>query len=106
MRVIKERTLQEYLKKDKYKDARGALQVWVHLVRKHNWTNPLELKATFRSASIVGGKRVVFNIKGNEFRLVVDIEYILGVVFVIWFGTHKEYDRIHIKDLGYGDKTN
>jgi len=105
MRIIKEKTLWEFVKRDNYKAARESLRVWAHLVRNHNWTNPVELKATFRSASLIGGKGVVFNIKGNEFRLVVDVEYQLGVIFVIWFGTHREYDRIDVKKLSYGHKT-
>lgn len=62
-----------------------------------------ELKAKYRNASIINSKRVVFNIKGNEYRLVVDIEYKLKIVFIVWFGTHKEYDTIDAKTISYED---
>ena len=67
LKKIKEKTLWELLKQDKYAGARKALQVWVHMARGMNWKNPAELRSTFCSARIIGGKRVVFNIKGNEF---------------------------------------
>jgi mRNA interferase HigB len=60
----------------------------------------------YRNASIISGKRVVFNIHGNEFRLVVDIEYRLKIVFIIWFGTHQEYAKLNIKTLTYGNQGN
>jgi mRNA interferase HigB len=63
--------------------------------------NPAELKVQYRNASILNSKRVVFNIHGNSFRLVVDIEYRLKIVFVVWFGTHKQYDNIDAKTISY-----
>jgi mRNA interferase HigB len=65
------------------------------------WNNPNELKALYRNASILNNKRVVFNIHGNSFRLIVDIEYRLKIVFVVWFGTHKQYDNIDAKTISY-----
>lgn len=53
----------------------------------------------FRNASIISSKRVVFNIKGNDFRLITDIEFKLGIVFIVWFGTYNEYDRIDAKTV-------
>lgn len=52
-------------------------------------------------ASIVSGKRTVFNIQGNKFRIIVDIEYRLAIVFVVWLGTHEEYDKIDVKKVKY-----
>ena len=66
-----------------------------------NWQNPNELKEQHLSASIINNKRVVFNIHGNKFRLIVDIEYRLGIVFIVWFGSHKEYDKIDVKIIKY-----
>ena len=63
------------------------------------------MKALYKNASIISGKRVVFNIKGNDYRLIVDIEYNLKIIFIVWIGTHKEYDKINVKKISY-DKTN
>ena len=102
MRIIKEKTLWEYLGQSRYMAARTSLQGWIKEIRNTSWSNPSELRASFGSASIIGSKRVVFNIKGNDYRLIVDIEYKLGVVFIIWFGTHLEYNKIDVKLVEYG----
>ena len=65
------------------------------------WNNPAELKAQYGNAPILNNKRVVFNIHGNSFRLIVDIEYRLKMVFVVRFGTHKQYDNIDAKTINY-----
>jgi len=65
------------------------------------WNNAAELKARYRSASVLNNKRVVFNIHGNTYRLIVGIEYRLKIVFVVWFGTHKQYDKIDTKTISY-----
>lgn len=66
-----------------------------------DWNNPAELKLKYKNASIISSKRVVFNIKGNEYRLITDIEYKMKIVFVIWFGTHTEYNKINAKEVEY-----
>ena len=66
-----------------------------------DWNSPNELKAQYRGASVITDKRVVFNIHGNSYRLIVDIEYRLKIVFVVWFGTHKQYDKINAKTISY-----
>ncbi|TKG91630.1 type II toxin-antitoxin system HigB family toxin [Puteibacter caeruleilacunae] len=73
----------------------------MHEVKYSDWNNANELKAEYRNASIIGDKRVVFNIKGNDFRLIVDIEYRMKIVFIVWFGTHVEYDKIDVKRIRY-----
>ncbi|MFP4448115.1 MAG: type II toxin-antitoxin system HigB family toxin [Bacteroidales bacterium] len=103
MRIIKEKTLIEYCKLSKYKQAEQALQAWIYEVRYSNWGNANELKTKYGNASIISSKRVVFNIKGNDYRLIVDIEYKLKLVFIVWFGTHKEYDKIDAKTISYED---
>jgi mRNA interferase HigB len=82
----------------RYAVARKALNVWAATVEGSNWASPQELKDTLRNASIVGRgtDRVVFNIKGNEYRLVVRVDYDRQIVDVRWFGTHAEYDRIDV----------
>jgi len=74
---------------------------WYDEVTVAEWNNPSELKIQYRNASILNNKRVVFNIHGNSFRLIVDIEYRLKIVFVVWFGTHKQYDGIDAKTVKY-----
>jgi len=103
MRIIKEKTLKEYSLQKKYANAAESLKSWVFEVKFSEWDNAAELKAKYRNASIINSKRVVFNIKGNEYRLLVDIEYRLKIVFVVWFGTHKEYDKINAESISYED---
>jgi len=81
-----------------YASARKALNVWIEIIEKASWHSPHELKATLAAASIIGqgSDRVVFNIKGNAFRLVVRIDFARQIVLVRWFGTHAEYDRIDV----------
>jgi mRNA interferase HigB len=101
MRIIKEKTLTDYCEKAKYKPAEESLKAWLHEARYSNWNNSNELKEKYRNASIVGSKRVIFNIKGNDYRLIVDIEYKLNIIFIVWFGTHAEYDKIDVKTVKY-----
>lgn len=78
-----------------------SLKSWVQEIRQSQWESPQALKLKYRNASILSGKRVVFNINGNKFRLIVDIEYRLKIVFVVWFGSHSEYDLIDSKTIKY-----
>lgn len=100
MRVIAVSTLKHYLKK--FPVSKESLLSWYEEVEEASWGSPAELKGQYRSASILSDKRVVFNINGNRFRLIVDIEYRRKLVFVVWFGSHQEYDRIDAKKLNYG----
>ena len=102
-RIIKEKTLFKYCESTKYKQAEESIKSWVYEVRLSVWDNANELKLKFGNASIISSKRVVFNIKGNDYRLVVDIEYKLKLVFIVWFGTHAEYDQINVKIVNYED---
>jgi len=101
MRIIKEKTLYDYCRQSRYKQAGESVKALIYELRFSTWNNANELKSTFGNASIIGLKRVVFNIKGNEYRLIVDIEYKLQIVFVVWFGTHAEYDKIDAKGISY-----
>jgi len=105
MRIIKEKTLKEYCQVARYKKAESAIRSWIYEVRFSDWNNAAELKAKYKNASIIGSKRVVFNIKGNDYRLLVDIEYQLKIVFVVWFGTHDEYDNIDVKTISYDNES-
>ena len=99
MRIVADKTLKQYAKD--YHQSEQALFSWYDEVTKAAWNNSAELKAVYRNASILTNKRVVFNIHGNSFRLIVDIEYRLQIVFVVWFGTHEQYDNIDTKTIKY-----
>lgn len=103
MRVIAVRTLKENW--ELFPAAKQALLAWYEEAEASQWNNPNELKQQYRNASILTDKRVVFNIHGNTFRLIVDIEYRLKIVFIVWFGTHKQYDKIDARKISYA-KTN
>lgn len=76
------------------KAARSQYQAWLNIVERAQWRNPEDVKASYPKASILKGGRVVFNIKGNDYRLVARVQYQAGVVAVRFFGTHAAYDRI------------
>lgn|SRR5487761_758930 len=99
MRVIALKTLKLYAKKKK--EAEQSLFAWHQEVSKAKWGNHNDLKQQFGNASIISNKRVVFNIHGNKYRLVVDIEYYLQIIFIVWIGTHKAYDNIDVKTIMY-----
>lgn len=99
MRVLATNTLKAYGKR--YPEAEEQLMVWYEKAEEAQWNNPNELKQKFGSASILSDKRVVFNIHGNKYRLIVDIEYKYKIIFILWFGTHKEYDKIDAKTISY-----
>jgi mRNA interferase HigB len=80
---------------------RDQLDAWYALTSRAAWKNSAELKQQQRSASVVSSERVVFNIKGNEYRLVVAVDYIHGVILVLWLGTHREYDQIDVKQVKF-----
>jgi mRNA interferase HigB len=92
MRIISRGMLREFW--EKHPDTIIPLQTWFHDVERATWTSPAEIKAIYRSASFVANNRVVFNIKGNTYRLVVIVVYQYGVVYIRFIGTHEEYDRI------------
>jgi len=75
-------------------DAEQPLKAWFEEASKSSWRQPSDIKMLYRSASILRNRRVVFNIKGNEYRLVVAIAYQLQVVYVRFIGTHRQYDAI------------
>ena len=92
MRVIAVKTLREFWKK--HPDAEQPLRAWYDEACEANWSQPADIKARYRSASILKNRRIVFNIKGNDYRLVVAVAYNAGIVFVKFVGTHRAYDAI------------
>ena len=75
------------------------MRAWYHDTKTADWKNPNDLKRQYKNASIVGEGRVVFNIKGNDYRLVVVIDYEFQVIFIRFIGTHKQYDKIDVKTI-------
>ena len=92
MRIFTERKLNEYI--EKYPDAKVALQEWVSIVKKSQWKCFADVKKTFNSVDCVGNQHYVFNIKGNNYRLVVVIQFTPQFVYIRFIGTHAENDKI------------
>ena len=78
-----------------------ALDAWFQEARQAEWKNSADVKASYAHASIVGADRVVFNIKGNAYRLVVAVDYKRSTVFIKWLGSHKQYDTIDVRTVQY-----
>lgn len=99
MRVIAKSTLVKFWSQPDYKDSEGALQSWYDEALKAIWTIPQDIKAHYRNASICGNNRVVFNVAGNKHRLVVEMQYQAGIVWVKFIGTHAQYDQINVENV-------
>ncbi|MEO9806415.1 MAG: type II toxin-antitoxin system HigB family toxin [Reichenbachiella sp.] len=97
MRVVSRKKLVDYY--SKHSTSKVALEDWYKKVNKAKWINLNQLKNDFLSADYVGNNRVVFNIKGNDYRLIAIIIYVSQKVYVRWIGTHAEYDKINAKEL-------
>ena len=106
MRIIARRTLREFVAqraghKD-YAALKAALDAWFDEARKARWRNTAEIRQRYVTASVVTAERVVFNIKGNDYRLVVAVDFEKGIVWIKWIGTHKAYDKINVAEVRYG----
>ena len=99
MRIIAVSTLREFWSRAGCADAEQPLRAWVHLVRAVEWSKPTDVKAMFRSADVLAGGRVVFNIGGNKYRLVAAVHYRGKRIYVRFIGTHREYDAIDAKTI-------
>lgn len=100
MRIISKRTLRQFWETHpRGAEAKTPLQVWHSTVKAADWANPSEVKQTFGDASILKNGRVIFNISGNKFRLVVRINYAYRIVYVRFVGTHEEYDSIDVETI-------
>jgi mRNA interferase HigB len=107
MRIIARRTLREFVaslagKRDQ-PAVGAALDAWYREVSKARWRNAADIKRSFATASIVSAERIVFNIKGNAYRLVVAVDFEKGAVWIKWVGTHRDYDKIDVTEVEYGD---
>ena len=92
MRVIAVSTLRAFW--ERHPDAEQPLKAWYEEATLASWTQPADIKAQYRSASVLKNRRMVFNIKGNDYRLIVAIAYKLQIVYVKFIGTHEEYDAV------------
>ena len=105
MRIVAQATLNRFVRNRveprRQHIVKSQLDTWSIVVSRATWRNSAELKRQFHSASIVSSERVVFNIKGNEFRLVVAVDYKHSIVLILWVGTHREYDQIDVKQVKF-----
>ena len=97
MRIISKKKLREFW--ERHADAKEPLLAWYREVEKEDWNTPAQMKERYPNASILGGSRVVFNIKGNKYRLVAKINYPGHIVYVRFVGTHAEYDRVNVREV-------
>jgi len=94
MRIISRKKIRKFW--EKHSDARSALESWYADAKQANWKTPSDIKNVYKNASFVATNRVVFNIKGNKYRLVAAVQFEYGIVYIRFIGTHKEYDRIDV----------
>jgi len=99
MNVVSKPTIVHYI--EKYPMAATPLLAWHKDFSRMSFNNFNELKAVYTNASIVANNRVIFNIKGNTFRLIVALDFRRKSAYVIWFGTHNEYDKINAATVAY-----
>lgn len=97
MRVIALRPLRDFWRR--HPDAEIALRSWYAAASRAGWSSPIEVKSAYRNASFIANNRIVFNIKGNDYRLVVAVHYNRGIMFIRFGGTHVEYDKIDAKTV-------
>ena len=103
MRIIARRTLREFVaSRAGHKDQpalKAATDAWFAEVNKAKWRNAADVKRRYATASIITSERIVFNIKGNDYRLVVAADFEKAIVWVKWIGSHRDYDRINVKEV-------
>jgi mRNA interferase HigB len=92
MRIIAKKALRDFW--ERYPDAEEALKAWYHDAKQATWQSPADIRQTYATASIIANNRVVFNIRGNHYRLIVAINYAFGIVYIRFIGTHRQYDQI------------
>ena len=106
MRIIARRTLREFVERRAgHRDQpalKAALDAWFDEVRRARWANTADVRRLFGTASIVSADRIVFNVKGNDYRLVVAVDFEKGIVWIKWVGTHEDYDRLDVREVEHG----
>ena len=99
MNVIAKGTLLHYIAK--YPAAENAIMAWIKEFEKHSFDNFNQIKDIYKNASLVANNRIIFNIKGNDFRLVTSINFKQKAAYIIWFGTHAQYDKIDVSIVAF-----
>ncbi len=106
MRIIARRTLREFVEsRAGHRDQpalKAALDAWFHEVKQARWASTADVRRLYATASIVSAERIVFNIKGNDYRLIVAVDFEKGIVWIKWIGTHRDYDRIEVTEVEHG----
>jgi mRNA interferase HigB len=106
MRIIARRTLRAFVDSlAGHRDqsaVKAALDAWFAEVKRARWRNTADVKRLYATASIVTAERVVFNVKGNAYRLVVAVDFEKGIVWIKWIGAHRDYDRIDVTEVEHG----
>jgi mRNA interferase HigB len=97
MRVISRKRLREFW--ERHPDVRTSLEAWFADVKQTAWKRPADIKATYRNASFIADNRVVFNIKGNKYRIIVLVQYKFQIVYIRFIGTHQDYDGIDAETI-------
>ena len=108
MRIIARRTLRDFVQsRVGHKDQpalKASLDAWFDEVRKAHWNSTADVKRLYATASIVTADRIVFNVRGNRYRLVVAVDFEKGIVWIKWIGTHRDYDRIDVIQVEHEKK--
>jgi len=94
MHIVALRNLERFWQQPKGKAAEGALKAWFAEAKAAKWVSPQDIKKQYANASVIGNNRMVFNIKGNDYRLIVAIAYKMQFVYVKFIGTHADYDKV------------
>lgn len=97
MNILKRQTINQLGLK--YPRAKKQLDVWYAEAKKAKWKSPADIKKEYPKASILKDKRVVFDIQGGEYRLIVKVEYEFQAIFIMFFGTHQEYDKVDAETI-------
>jgi len=109
VRIIARSTITRFLRRlqgsKDHRALKSALDAWFREARQAEWKNSAGIKASYAHASIIGADRVVFNINGNAYRLVVSVDFKRTTLFIKWLGTHKDYDKIDVRTVQYAAET-
>ena len=98
MRIIARKTLKKFWEQHPYRDSEQPLRAWFAEAKKANWRKPQDVKEQYGSVSFLVGDRLVFNIGGNKYRLIVAIKYQFELLFIRFIGTHEQYNKIDAKE--------
>lgn len=99
MRIVSHRKLREFYQTPGREDSEAALERWYEIAEAAEWHSFAEMKMDFATVDAVGNQHYVFNIRGNKYRLVVVVKFVMGYVFIRFVGTHNEYDQINAAEI-------